>query len=59
MVHSGGLYTGCQLVTQVLSMIRYLYTLFTLWQMHVHTCILIIIATNNILLPLTKKIRTK
>ena len=35
-VHSGGLYTGYQLVTQATLMIGYLYTLFTLWQMYMH-----------------------
>ena len=36
-VHSGELYWGKRLVIQVTPMIGYLYTLFTLQRMHVHT----------------------
>ena len=36
-VHSGGLYTGYWLIAQVTPMLGYLYTLFTLWHIHLHT----------------------
>ena len=36
-VHYGGLYTGCQLVTEVTPIIVYSYIIFTLQQMSVHS----------------------